>query len=42
MSGIPGRWLDVLAWREHIEDMGRKLVTSAPAERGVISRMLGR
>lgn len=42
MSGMPRRWLDVLAWRPHIEDMGRKLVERAPADRGILGRLLGR
>lgn len=42
MSGIPPRWLEVLAWRAHIEDMGHRLVLMAPAERGVMARLLRR
>jgi len=26
LSGIPERWLDILAWRPEIEDRGRRLL----------------
>ena len=29
LSGIPERWLDILAWRSHIEDRGRRLLAAA-------------